>query len=46
MRHANRLLIAAVACGALLATVTGVAVAQGIVGDALNLVCGDYPERD
>ena len=36
MRHANRLLIAAVACVALLATVTGVAIAQGIVGEKLR----------
>jgi cytoskeletal protein CcmA (bactofilin family) len=36
MRHASRLLIAVVACVFLLATLTGVAIAQGIVGEKLR----------
>src|SRR5918993_2432576 len=36
MRHPVRLLMAAVACIALLATLTGVAIAQGILGEKLR----------
>ena len=36
MRHVNRVLMAAVACVFLLATLTGVAIAQGIVGEKLR----------
>jgi len=36
MRHPNRLLMAAAACVALLVTLTGVAIAQGIVGEKIR----------
>src|SRR3954452_20867249 len=36
MRHTNRVCVAAIACIALLMTLTGVAIAQGIVGEKLR----------